>query len=461
MNTDHLFSLCEREAWDEVRNYLLVSDASKKEEKKQQVSYQDTSSLRFTCLHLACLHISPDDIIKSLIDIGGKPLVMAVNGQKMTALHYSAVACSKHGASFNVMKMLIDVGGTDLVMAEKNDGNTGLHLLCYNINKQDSPADKIKLFLEAATDDTEEILRAKNNDGKTPLQIATERNASHEIKKLLRPGQPSSPAVLNDGKATPTESSNIQKCQVIPSKQRTASLTTWTPLPIEDSSTVSSSLDYFCNLQEQLEESNDRVRKIQNDFDEKCAHNSNLLQAETTMKLQFDIALLQKDEQLENLKSEVAAMKLQFEGALLQKDEQLENLQSEITALQQHAISFEHKNRYPHEMEDDANNANQSAGVKRKRCNDEEGNDEEHAITSDDIEGSAGDRNAKTVVGLYLLERKLHSNERERHGKVLTQLVETRRELEIVRSQLQNNTSADTTLSSASSEMNHSADSNN
>ena len=445
MNSDHLFSLCEREAWDEVRNYLLVSDASKKEEKKQQVSYQDTSSLRFTCLHLACLHISPDDIIKSLIDIGGKPLVMAVNGQKMTALHYSAVACSKHGASFNVMKMLIDVGGKDLVMAEKNDGNTGLHLLCYNINKQDSPADKIKLFLEAA--DTEEILQARNHLlGKTPLQIATERNASNEIQNLLRPSQPSS-VVLSDGKAT-TESSNMQKRQVIPSKQCTASHTTWTP--IEDTSTVASSLDYFCNLQEQLEESNDRVRKIQNDFDEKCAHNIKLLQVESAMKLQFDVALLQKDEQLENLKSEVTAMKLQFEDALLQKDGQLENLQSEITALQQHAISFEQSKRYPHEMDDAANNATQSVGGKRKR-----GNDEEHTFTSDEIEGSAGGTNAEMVVELYLLERKLHSNERERHSKVLTQLVDTRRELQIVRSQLQNNASADTTLSTASSEMNH------
>jgi len=96
-----------------------------------------------------------------------------------------------------------------------------------------------------------------------------------------------------------------------------------------------------------------------------------------------------------------------------------------------------------HEMEDAANNAIESAGGTRKR-----GNDEEHStFTSDEIEGSAGDINAEEMVmGLYMLERRRHSKERERHSKVLTQLVERRRELRIVRSQLKNNTCADTTL---------------
>ena len=78
MKSDHLHNLCvydNREAWDEVRKYL-ASDASKKE-KKQQVSYQDSSL--YTCLHYACINGAPDDIVKSMIVIGGKNLVM-VNG---------------------------------------------------------------------------------------------------------------------------------------------------------------------------------------------------------------------------------------------------------------------------------------------------------------------------------------------------------------------------------------------
>ena len=101
--------------WDqhEVRKKYLSS--ANDEDKKQQVSYQNTS-LRFTCLHWACIYGAPDDIVKSLIDIGGKKLVMvAVNGWlKRTELHYACI----YGASFNIVKMLIDVGGKDLVMAK-------------------------------------------------------------------------------------------------------------------------------------------------------------------------------------------------------------------------------------------------------------------------------------------------------------------------------------------------------
>jgi len=65
------------------------------------------------------------------------------------------------------------------------------------------------------------------------------------------------------------------------------------------------------------------------------------------------------------------------------------------------------------------------------------------------MEGFAGNTiNVKEMVmEQYLLKRKRHSKEREHHRKVLTQLFETRRELQIVRSQLKNNTSiTDTAL---------------
>ena len=134
---------CHGCAWVEVRIYL-ASDASNGD-KKQKVLYQNVSRDGYTCLHLACLKGAPDDIIKSLIDIGGKELVMAVTGTSWgnrTALHF---AC--FGASYNIMKMLIDVGGKDLIMAKNSRGNTALHLVCCNINNHDNPADKIKIFV--------------------------------------------------------------------------------------------------------------------------------------------------------------------------------------------------------------------------------------------------------------------------------------------------------------------------
>ena len=409
----HLYNLCHNSknpCWDEVRNYLICSNESKKE-KKEQVCYQPASrTYRWTCLYEACIKGAPDDILISMIDIGGRELVMAAIGlQRRTALH---AAChnrrsTKSGASYNVIKKLIEVGGKDLVMAKSSNGDTALHSLCYCTNKHFS-SDKIKLILEAAN--IEEILQARNNLSKTPLELATKNKckASAEIKDLLRPRQPSS-TVLNNGKAT-TESNKRRKRQVTPSKQCTASSTT----PPEDTHI---SFYTIRQLQEQLKEANNRARKILHDFDEKCADNINL---QNTLQVE-------------------CAKKFQFEGALLQKGEQVENLQSEITALKQQAISSDQENTR-HEMEDAAN-AIEPAGVKRKRGN------EEYTFTSDEIEVSAGDINAEEMVmEQYLLERKWHSMEREHHSKILTQLVETRRELRIVRSELKNNASTDTTL---------------
>ncbi len=74
MKSGHLHDLCRgKNARDEVRKYL-ASDASTKD-KIQQVSYQD-ASLRFTCLHLACINGASNDIIILLIDIGGRELVL-------------------------------------------------------------------------------------------------------------------------------------------------------------------------------------------------------------------------------------------------------------------------------------------------------------------------------------------------------------------------------------------------
>jgi ankyrin repeat protein len=102
MKSDHLYDLCRRgrNPREEIRNYLASAND---EDKKPQVSYQD-ASLRFTCLHLACINGASDDIIKLLIDIGGRELVMVHGREKNTALQ---VACI--GASFNVIKMRIDV----------------------------------------------------------------------------------------------------------------------------------------------------------------------------------------------------------------------------------------------------------------------------------------------------------------------------------------------------------------
>jgi ankyrin repeat protein len=80
--------------------------------------------------------------------------------------------------------MLIDVGGKDLVMAKDKGGETALHNLCWLIKKHTKAAEKIKLILQVG--DANLLLSTKDNDGNTPLEIATDKGASNRIKKLLK-----------------------------------------------------------------------------------------------------------------------------------------------------------------------------------------------------------------------------------------------------------------------------------
>lgn len=181
MNDNYLFKLCGDQKWDQVRAFL-DSDSNNKDEKRQFVFYQGASP-RWTCLHRACYQKAPDDIVKSLIDIGGKDLVMMTSqsGRKMTALHYACYG----GAYFNVIKMLIDIGGEELVVVKDSFGDTALHTLSRFIHDCDNAADKINLLIEVAG--TEIILTEKNKYGKTPLDLATAKGTSDEIKALFQP----------------------------------------------------------------------------------------------------------------------------------------------------------------------------------------------------------------------------------------------------------------------------------
>jgi ankyrin repeat protein len=172
--TFDLYTLCYDKEWPEVTDYLS-SDAAE-EEKKSNIMYRNDCG---TCLHLASCHGAPDEIIKAMSDIGGKELVMKVDGFDGTVLHSACM----NGASYDIIKMLIEVGGKDLVMAKDKYGETALHNLCWYIKEHTKVAEKIMLILQVG--DNSLLLSAKNHDGKTPLEIATDKGASNLIKKLL------------------------------------------------------------------------------------------------------------------------------------------------------------------------------------------------------------------------------------------------------------------------------------
>lgn len=206
MNRNYTYNLCRRQKWGEVRGEYLASDASN-EDKKKQICYR--SCRRFnTFLFWAFRPSTPEDIIQSLLGIGGKELVMITDCTNGTVLHS---CCCNYGTSPDVIKMvLIDVGGKELVMAKDSNGYIALHHIIFIssfVGCFYKTADTIKLILEAA--DTEEILQTKNNACKTPLEMATAEKVPDEIENLLSLPN-SSTSDLNNDKPTP-ERSNRQR----------------------------------------------------------------------------------------------------------------------------------------------------------------------------------------------------------------------------------------------------------
>jgi len=194
MNDNYLLELLNNREWKTIRDFL-DSDASTNttpDERLQCVLYQKNSD-DSTCLHEACCTLAPLDIVKSMIEIGGKELVMMTTVKKSTALNYSSYG----GATFSVFKMLIDAGGKDLVLASSNCVyvDSVLHEFCRRLQDPDDrfpirlsfddAEERIKYLLQVPG--TEVILTAKDNKGRTPLDIATLAGASDEMKALLQP----------------------------------------------------------------------------------------------------------------------------------------------------------------------------------------------------------------------------------------------------------------------------------
>jgi ankyrin repeat protein len=269
---------------------VISSDAAE-EEKKSNVMYCTSYG---TCLHKACDRDAPDDIIKTLLDIGGKDLVMMIDNIDRTALHDACYS----GASYNIIKMLIEVGGKDLVMAKNKNGNTALHNLCWYIRSHTKVAQKIKLILEVG--DANLLLSTKNRVGKTPLKIATGRGASKTIKNLLTLQSNSNSTTNNDSPSAsivPADNSTpITQSSQEQDTTRSSSTNNDLNIPIrglgidqnhqsqlreakEEAKAIQQDLDQKCidcsdleeNYQSQLKEAKEQILQIQQDYDQKCA----------------------------------------------------------------------------------------------------------------------------------------------------------------------------------------------
>jgi ankyrin repeat protein len=323
MSSSNLFNLCGYRKWPEVRKYLC-SDAAE-EEKKSNIMYRNHNG--WTCLYAACNHRAPDDIIKAMIDLGGKELVMPIDNVDKTALHRACI----NGASYDIIKILIDVGGRDLVMAKDKKGNTALHWLCLFINPHTKVAKKIRLFLQVG--DNNLLLSAKNYPGgKTPLEIVTDKGTSKKIKMLLTlqsftnstrsnnspstniaPADNITPITQSNQEQDTTQSSSTNNDPNIPIRGLAIDQNHQSQLreAKEQAKTIQQDLDqkcidysdleeYFQSQLKEAKEAKEQRLQIQQDYDQKCAdccHLEEVNQVENTEKLQLGSALnlLQKE----------------------------------------------------------------------------------------------------------------------------------------------------------------------
>ena len=177
-------TLCAERRWTKVREELASPSTLDPSGTKLNEALMRGDFLGWTALHFACKNNAPDDIVYSMIELGGKDIVMQKNNGGVTALNIKCV----HGTSYNVFKKLVDVGGKELILAKDDDDWTVLHDLANNIEKHEDAAEKIQLLLSAAGDDAKYLLESKCDfEGmqRSALEIATDKEASEDVLKIL------------------------------------------------------------------------------------------------------------------------------------------------------------------------------------------------------------------------------------------------------------------------------------
>ena len=145
-------------------------------------------------------------------------------------------------------------------MARNQDGGTALHYLCDHINYDSKAADKIRLLLEIG--DASALLSTKNIIERTPLQIATYKDASNEIKNLLAPQFKSLKHNNNLFSTVVPVDSDINT----PIKRSSHNQQT----TLQSSSTNQDPNETIRKLQAQLKAAQEHMKLVLRDHDQKC-----------------------------------------------------------------------------------------------------------------------------------------------------------------------------------------------
>ena len=197
-----LYNLIDKKDWDEVRKFLSTGPTGGSEDDfMQAIVYQPIIEFGTTTLILAITKSAPTDIITSLIDKGGKDLVM-VNKDKnkwTTALHW---AC-REGASVDVevVKHLLDVGGDELIVIKDDGGKTAL-AIAKHYNASAEVKDAIRTFdfntniksnrlnlglLESFVNGwgIDGLFTRLNDEGSPPIKLIAESNPSVDATRYI------------------------------------------------------------------------------------------------------------------------------------------------------------------------------------------------------------------------------------------------------------------------------------
>jgi hypothetical protein len=96
----------------------------------------------FTSLCSALIHNASIDVIDKLVDVGGRELVVAKNSWEQNSLHMALT----HGAPIEVIEKLLKFGGNELLLAKDDEGVYVLHI-CISFNNIEDRINKLSFLI--------------------------------------------------------------------------------------------------------------------------------------------------------------------------------------------------------------------------------------------------------------------------------------------------------------------------
>ena len=139
----------------------------------QHVVAQDETALVSEDLGRACLCGSASkghmEVVKVLLEVGGRDLAMLVAGNGESCLHVSA-----QFGHVEVVKVLLEVGGRDLAMLVREDGAS-----CLHVSASKGHVEVVKVLLEVGGRDLAMLVKA---DGSTCFDAAARGGIGVELE---------------------------------------------------------------------------------------------------------------------------------------------------------------------------------------------------------------------------------------------------------------------------------------